>query len=83
MTSAAVRGGRSVKIRLQKIQGKKKEKYVCPRCEKKAVKRRETGIWCCRSCGVVFAGGAYSPTTPVGKVATRIISDLKKSRKAQ
>ena len=82
MTSPGVRGGRSVKIRMQKIQKKKKERYLCPRCEKMSVKRVETGIWRCRSCGIVFAGGAYSPTTPVGKVAARIVSDIRKSKKA-
>jgi large subunit ribosomal protein L37Ae len=81
MVSSGVRGGRSVRLRLQKVQEKKKQKYACPRCEKMAVKRKETGIWFCRSCGVVFAGGAYSPTTPTGKVAMRIISDIRKSRK--
>jgi len=82
MVSSGVRGGRSVKLRLQKIQKKKRQKYICPRCEKKSVKRKETGVWVCRSCGVVFAGGAYSPTTPTGTVAARIVSDLKKSKKA-
>ena len=80
MVSPGVRGGRSVRSKLRKIQEKKKQKYSCPRCEKSAVKRRETGVWYCKSCGIVFAGGAYSPTTPTGKVAARIVSDLKKSR---
>lgn len=82
MVSPGVRGGRSVRTKMQKIQAKKKQKYSCPRCEKKSVKRKEPGVWQCRSCGVVFAGGAYSPTTPTGEVAVRIISDLKKSKKA-
>ncbi|MEM2974589.1 MAG: 50S ribosomal protein L37ae [Candidatus Micrarchaeia archaeon] len=81
MVSSSVRGGRSVKVRLQKIYQKKRQKYQCPRCEKKTVRRKESGIWHCRSCGVVFVGGAYSPTTPTGEVAARIISDLRKGKK--
>lgn len=81
MVSPAIRGGRSVKTRLQKVNEKKKMKYSCPRCEKMSVKRKETGIWVCNSCGIIFAGGAYSPTTPGGKVSARVIADLKKGGK--
>lgn len=71
--SPFVRGGRSVKIRLQKVKKVKTTKYTCPRCGKKAVKRLATGIWQCKSCGVTFAGGAYMPSTPVGETVARIV----------
>jgi large subunit ribosomal protein L37Ae len=80
MSSYAVRGGRSVKIRLQAVAKTLRTKSKCPRCEKKSLKRTGTGIWSCKSCKNVFAGGAYALTTPGGEVGTRIVSDLKNKR---
>jgi len=75
MVSMPVRGGRSVKIRLVKIMKAKTARYPCPRCGKLSVKRKGTAKWVCRSCGVVFVGGAYTPTTPGGEVAVRVVLD--------
>src|SRR5207302_997886 len=38
-----------------------KHRHVCPRCAAVAVRRSSTGVWTCRRCGYVFAGGAYRP----------------------
>jgi len=78
MVSPQVRGGRSVKIRLQAVAKQLKAKYACPRCGKPKLKRTSTGIWMCKSCSSTFAGGAYSPTTPAGEVATRVVADYNK-----
>lgn len=45
--------------------------HVCPRCGVRRVKRRSSGVWICRHCGLVFAGGAYRPivTTSVKREA--------------
>ena len=80
MTSPLIRGGRSVKIRLKEAQESSRRRYKCPKCGKRSVRRKSSGIWECRSCGVTFAGGAYSPTTPVGEVVMRIISDIRRRR---
>ncbi len=80
MTSYAVRGGRSVKIRLQAVAKLLRTKQKCPRCEKKLLKRINTGVWKCKSCGSTFAGGAYAPTTSAGEVGARIISDFNKNK---
>lgn len=53
----------------------KKEKYICPKCEKKNVKRISNAIWQCKSCGVKIAGGAYSLVTEIGTVANRVIKE--------
>ena len=80
MVSHLTRGGRLIRLRLRSIRESTSAKHKCPRCEKKAVKRRATGIWECKSCGLIFAGGAYSPSTPVGQVVSRIVSDISKQR---
>ena len=52
-----------VKTRMQvaAIEKKQRELHPCPRCGMKKVRRLGTGIWQCRRCDVVFAGGAYLP----------------------
>jgi len=52
-----------VKTRMQvaAIERKQREPHVCPRCGMPRVKRLGTGVWQCRRCDVIFAGGAYLP----------------------
>ncbi|KAG6390485.1 hypothetical protein SASPL_148220 [Salvia splendens] len=38
-------------------------KYFCEFCGKYAVKRQAVGIWGCKDCGKVKAGGAYTMNT--------------------
>jgi large subunit ribosomal protein L37Ae len=52
-----------VKTRMQvaAIEKKQRALHPCPRCGLIRVKRLGTGIWKCRRCRVIFAGGAYMP----------------------
>jgi len=52
-----------VKTRMQvaAIEKKQRAYHLCPRCGLIRVKRLGTGIWKCRRCEVIFAGGAYMP----------------------
>ena len=43
------------------IEKKQRALHPCPRCGLIRVKRLGTGIWQCRRCEVIFAGGAYMP----------------------
>ena len=78
MVSQSVRGGRSMRMKLDAVRASTRAKHPCPRCGKNAVRRKSTGIWQCKSCGVIFAGGAYSPSTPVGTVVNRLVGEISK-----
>ncbi|MBS3052487.1 MAG: 50S ribosomal protein L37Ae [Candidatus Aenigmarchaeota archaeon] len=58
-----VRYGRKVKVAINKIEQKQKQKHTCPVCKKDSVKRVVAGIWQCRKCSAKFSGGAYEPKT--------------------
>ncbi|MGB9693873.1 MAG: hypothetical protein ACPLYF_03425 [Fervidobacterium sp.] len=81
MVKFSVRGGARLRTQYIKIKKSKSDRYECPSCSKKSVKRESAGQWECRSCGAVFAGGAYEFTTPGGVLARRLIQDLSKGKK--
>ena len=55
------RYGVRIRRRVQEIEEGLKHRHECPRCAAIAVRRSSTGVWSCRHCGYVFAGGAYRP----------------------
>lgn len=55
------RYGVRVRKRSQEIEEGLRQRYDCPNCHAVAVRRQSTGVWACRHCGAVFAGGAYRP----------------------
>jgi large subunit ribosomal protein L37Ae len=65
-------------VKIRKLEGKilreMRQKHSCPKCGKKSVKRLGTGLWKCRSCGAVMAGGAYLPKTDIGRAADKIVA---------
>ncbi len=65
------RYGASLRKRWARVVMAMRAPHRCPRCQTKAVKRVAVGIWRCRKCGLVFAGGAYVPYTKTGDVARR------------
>jgi large subunit ribosomal protein L37Ae len=55
------RYGVRIRRRVQEIEEGRRGRHVCPKCQAPAVHRRSSGVWQCRHCGHVFAGGAYRP----------------------
>lgn len=53
------RYGSSLRKVVKKIEISQHAKYNCAFCGKDSVKRTVTGIWKCKSCYKVVAGGAY------------------------
>lgn len=69
--------GVRIRKRLNAVLKQTKAKHACPYCGKTNVRRKEAGIWACRSCGAEFAGGAYTPTTEVGTTAKKFVESVK------
>jgi large subunit ribosomal protein L37Ae len=67
--------GASIRKLADKAIDAKRARYECPKCHKLKVKRDGTAKWNCRSCGAVFAGGAYSFTTEAGEIAARLTGE--------
>lgn len=61
---------------VREVEALQHTRHPCPKCGQKAVQRTSTGIWECKKCGNVFAGGAYLPNTPAGITAERILKGL-------
>jgi len=57
----ATRYGVKTRTQIAQIEAKQKAYHPCPRCGAIRVKRLGSGIWKCRRCLCVFAGGAYMP----------------------
>jgi len=68
------RYGAKLRRRVLEIDNKRKEPTRCPACATKALKRKAVGLWICKKCDLLFAGGAYVPFTDAGKAAKRAIA---------
>ena len=55
------RYGVRIRRRVQEIEKVLRMRHTCPRCQAVSVRRKASGVWECRRCGNVFAGGAYRP----------------------
>ncbi|MBI4167915.1 MAG: 50S ribosomal protein L37ae [Candidatus Aenigmarchaeota archaeon] len=72
-----VRFGQKIRKMVSDIEAVQKGGHDCPSCIKSAVIRQASGIWECKACGCVFAGGAYNPAYG----SERTISALTESEK--
>ena len=74
------RYGSTLRKLIKKVEISQHATYRCVFCGKDSVKRTCVGIWECRSCRKVVAGGAYSLTTPA---AVTVRSNIARLRKMQ
>ncbi len=72
------RFGASIRKLHDKAIKSKRTRYECPRCHKLKVRRTSNAVWNCKSCGTVFAGGAYSLRTEAGEIAARLAAEYSK-----
>jgi len=70
------RYGATVRKRYIEVVSGLRKAHTCPKCGSTSVRRRSVGVWKCRKCGVVFTGGAYTPTTKLGTLARRAAKGL-------
>ncbi len=68
------RYGAKLRRRVLDIERRRHEPHRCPSCATRALRREAAGLWRCRKCGLLFAGGAYVPYTDAGRAARRSIA---------
>ena len=72
------RYGATLRKLVKKIEVSQHSKYHCHFCGKNNVKRVATGIWNCKSCGKIIAGGAYTLNTASAVTTRSTIQRLKR-----
>lgn len=71
------RYGASLRKQIKKMELTQHASYTCRFCGKDTVKRTAVGIWACRHCRRVSAGGAYVLATPAGEQTRSSIRRLR------
>eukprot|EP00276_Gloeochaete_wittrockiana_P006172 CAMPEP_0184656104 /NCGR_PEP_ID=MMETSP0308-20130426/15590_1 /TAXON_ID=38269 /ORGANISM="Gloeochaete witrockiana, Strain SAG 46.84" /LENGTH=96 /DNA_ID=CAMNT_0027093035 /DNA_START=28 /DNA_END=318 /DNA_ORIENTATION=+ len=74
------RYGASLRKQVRKIESAQRAKYSCPFCGKDSVRRQSVGVWGCRACGKVIAGGAWVMSTTAAASARGTIRRLRELR---
>ena len=73
------RYGSTLRKLLRKIEVSQHSTYRCVFCGKDSVKRTCVGIWKCKLCRKVIAGGAYTLSTPAAVTVRSTIGRLRKA----
>ncbi len=74
------RYGSSLRKMVKKMEITQHAKYTCTFCGKDSVRRQSIGIWNCRACHKVVAGGAYVVATTA---AATVRSNIRRLRELQ
>ncbi|RCH90650.1 60S ribosomal protein L43 [Rhizopus azygosporus] len=71
------RYGASLRKTVKKMEITQHSKYTCTFCGKDAVKRTAVGIWKCKGCKKVLAGGAYTVSTTAAATVRSTVRRLR------
>jgi large subunit ribosomal protein L37Ae len=71
------RYGASLRKMIKKIEIQQHGKYICWFCGEEKLRRTCVGIWKCKGCRKVIAGGAYVPNTTAGTTVRSAIKRLR------
>ncbi|ORX82086.1 hypothetical protein K493DRAFT_361584 [Basidiobolus meristosporus CBS 931.73] len=71
------RYGASLRKQVKKMEITQHAKYTCTFCGKDAVKRQSVGIWECRGCRKVMAGGAWTVSTTAAATVRSTVRRLR------
>ncbi|XP_003387949.1 PREDICTED: 60S ribosomal protein L37a-like [Amphimedon queenslandica] len=71
------RYGASLRKMVKKIEITQHSKYNCYFCGKRSMKRTCVGIWQCKKCRKVIAGGAWVPSTTAAATIRSVIRRLR------
>ena len=74
------RYGSTLRKTIKKMEISQHARYLCAFCGKNAVKREAVGIWKCKGCRKVTAGGAWTPNTSAGVTIRSSIRRLREIR---
>jgi large subunit ribosomal protein L37Ae len=77
-----VRYGSSLRRQIKKIEISQHSRYTCTFCGKDAVKRQSVGIWECKACKKVIAGGAWTVSTTAAATVRSTIRRLREMTEA-
>lgn len=77
------RYGLTPRRRYADIISKLRVVHTCPVCSRAGLKRVSTAVFSCKKCGARIAGGAYLPSTSIGKDAERIMTRAKEGEKSE
>ncbi|GJN18075.1 hypothetical protein PR202_gb05195 [Eleusine coracana subsp. coracana] len=80
--ASGTRYGASLRKQIKKMEVSQHSKYFCEFCGKFAVKRKAVGIWGCKDCGKVKAGGAYTMNTASAVTVRSTIRRLREQTEA-
>jgi len=68
------RYGSTLRKRVKAVLEQRYAPHTCPFCGAKGkVVRISTGIWMCKKCGTIWAGGAYVPRTGLSKTFPQLV----------